>query len=851
MSGLSPTALREHGDRPALVTSASILTHAQLADRVEEAAGRLGTERRLVLLRARNAPDMVVLFLAALHGRHPVLLVDAANPEATRSLVGAYDPDVVAEPADDEQGWTITERRAGTRHDLHPDLALLISTSGSTGSPKLVRLSLANLEANAASIGAYLGLDVGDRAITTLPLAYCYGLSVLTSHLRAGASVVLTDRSVIDPDFWDLLRRTRATSFAGVPYTFELLDRIGFAEMRLPHLRTVTQAGGRLHPDRVRRYAELGRRDGWDLFVMYGQTEATARMAYLPPALAATRPTSIGMPIPGGRVRIDPVPGAPPGAGELVYRGPNVMLGYAEGPPDLARGRTIDELRTGDFARLAPDGMLELVGRRSDFLKIAGIRVDLRAVEELVARHGTRAAAVGTDDELVVFTEADAPVDLPGVIRGAICLPAGALRIVSVEELPRLSSGKLDRETLARRAEAAEPVAAVPRTGEGIASVRELYAATLGRAEVADADTFASLGGDSLSYVEITLGLEDILGHLPEGWESMTVGQLGTIAAPAAAAGRPRWWTTLTRRRSIEMSMALRALAIVLVVATHIGIVTAAGGAHVLMAVAGFNFARFRLTSAERTDRLAAQLRATARIALPAMLWVAALLLLTDEYEIRHMLLVNALVRDELWGNLWFIELLVYIGLAMAALLAIPAVDRAERRWPFAFALGILGVGLLFRFELLDFGVPYTMPVLWLFALGWAACRAQGRWQRALVLGVALLSVPGYFDSLERNAVIAAGLLLLIAVRRVVVPDALARAAAVLAGASLFIYLVHWEVWPLFDGWYGLPALGASIAAGIVLWRAATHAPMAIARLGRWMAGAPGIPATALRRAWE
>jgi acyl-CoA synthetase (AMP-forming)/AMP-acid ligase II len=836
--------------RPALVTETGTVTHAEVRRRVMAATERLGPRRRLVLLAGRNHPEAVILYLAALHGRHPLILADAGNPGALSALIRTYDPDVVARPADgDPDRWEIVERRPGTRHELHPDLALLLSTSGSTGSPKLVRLSLASLEANAEAIGEYLGIRETDRAITSLPLTYCYGLSVVNSHLARGASVVLTEDSVIDPAFWRLFETSEATSFAGVPYTFDLLDRVGFANMTLPHLRTVTQAGGRMDPETVRRHAELGRRNGWELFVMYGQTEATARMAYLPSAMAANRPESIGMPIPGGSLRVDPIPGAPPGTGELVYRGPNVMLGYANGPTDLALGRTTDELRTGDLGRQGSDGLFEIVGRRADFLKIAGLRVDLRGVERLVARLGVRAGAVGIDDALVVVIEPDAPAHLHPAIRDAIGLPSSAVRVVTVPELPRLPSGKLDRGALRDLAAASDAPGMPGHTPGGLAAVRDLYEKSLGLEDVADSDTFAGRGGDSLSYIEVTLGLEEILGRLPDGWASLSIGELGAMAP---ATDRPaRWWTPLTRWRSIDTSVALRALAILLVVGTHIGMIAAPGGAHVLMAVAGYNFARFRLTAADRTDRLRAQLHAVARIALPAMAWVAAVLLLTDQYEIRHMLLINALVRDELWGNLWFIELLVYIGLAMAALLAVPAVDRAERRWPFGLALAVLGIGLLFRFELVDFGVPYTMPVLWLFALGWAASRAEGWWQRGLVLGIGLLSVPGYFESFERNALIAFGIGLLVCVRRVRVPGGVARAAGVLAAASLYIYLVHWEVWPLFQGWYGLPSLGASLAAGVALWLAASRAPAALDRLGRWAAEETGPPSTLFRRPSE
>ena len=252
---------------------------------------------------------------------------------------------------------------------------------------------------------------------------------------------------MVDPCFWELFRRRGATSFAAVPYTFELLERVGFADMDLPSLRYVTQAGGRLAPESVRKYAELGRRSGWEFFVMYGQTEATARMAYLPPELAADVPGAVGIPVPGGSFRIDPVPGLE--HGELVYSGPNVMLGYAECPEDLAAGRTVTELRTGDLARLHPAGVYEVVGRRSRFVKIVGLRVDLGQVERLLADLGVQAASAGTDDGVVVAVEGDHDAHLLGkVLAQGMGLPRAALEVHAVERLPRLATGKLDYQAV-------------------------------------------------------------------------------------------------------------------------------------------------------------------------------------------------------------------------------------------------------------------------------------------------------------------------------------------------------------------------------------------------------------------
>ncbi|TDB72687.1 AMP-binding protein, partial [Micromonospora sp. KC721] len=445
--------LARHGDRAAVVTADGTLSYAELARRVVEAARRLGEQRRLVLVTGANTVDALVSYLGALYGGHAVLLVPGDGPAAA-TLTEAYDPDVVI--GADGGGWTLRERRDGSAHEPHPDLALLLSTSGSTGSPKLVRLSHDNLQANADAIAGYLGIRDTDRAVTSLPLHYCYGLSVVHSHLARGAALVLTDRSVADACFWELFRAARATTLAGVPYTFDLLDRVGFATMDLPHLRYVTVAGGRLAPDQVVRYAELGRRGGWDLFVMYGQTEATARMAYLPPDLAATRPQAVGVPVPGGSFRLAPAADQPDGVGELVYTGPNVMLGYAERPADLASGRTVDELYTGDLARQSPDGLWEIVGRRSRFAKILGLRVDPQQVEELLAAHGVTAACLGSDDELLVALVGEAdPRRVRRLVAEDIGLPPRAVRVLPVDALPRLATGKVDYSAL--RALAATP----------------------------------------------------------------------------------------------------------------------------------------------------------------------------------------------------------------------------------------------------------------------------------------------------------------------------------------------------------------------------------------------------------
>ncbi|MFF1881338.1 AMP-binding protein [Pseudarthrobacter sp. NPDC058196] len=833
--------LADYGDTPAIITDQMTVTYRELAERVDAFARELGTGRRLVALAASNDVESLVAYLAALVGGHPLILLPEDKPSALDALVTAYDPDVVIRP--DNGQISLVERRQGSRHELHPDLALLLSTSGSTGSPKLVRLSHGNLQANAESIASYLGITAGDRASTTLPMSYCYGLSVINSHLSRGATLVLTGLSVVDPCFWELFRQQRCTSFAAVPYTFELLERVGFDDMDLPHLRYITQAGGRLGPDRVRRYAQLGALRGWELFVMYGQTEATARMAYLPPHLAADHPEAIGRPVPGGTFRIDPLEGLHDG-GELVYSGPNVMLGYAETPEDLSQGRTITELRTGDLARKNGAGLYELVGRRSRFVKIVGLRVDLGQVERILADLGVAAASTGTDDRLVVAVEGNHDTQLLSkVLAQGVGMPRTALTLYAVQELPRLGSGKLDYPAVAAlaadRTQAAgtftgtpAPAAALAETNgtasrepsddtlgstAGTVTVAQIFKDALEVAEVEDTATFVSLGGDSLSFVAASVRLEQVLGHLPPDWHVTPVRAL----EPGPQLNGPSGASALKRTLApIDTSILLRAVGIIFIVSTHIGLFDWQGMAHVLIAAAGYNFARFQL-SGQRMPRLRRQLVSIGRIALPAMAFIAFAYLVTDRYSLANIVLLNAVlgpVEVTTQWHFWFVEDVVYILLAMTALLAVPWIHRTERRFPFLYPLILFGAGLLTRYELVEPGIPHTIPALWLFALGWAVARSRNFLQRGVVSKLTVLTVPGFFDDVARESTMMAGILLLTWLPVLPVPRFLTRPAALLAGASLHIYLVHWLVYPPLADLNRPLAVAASLAAGIAYW---------------------------------
>lgn len=785
--------LERHGDRPALLTAERTVTYRDLADRADALLERLGPERRLILLRGHASIDLVVALCAALRGAHPVILAPPERAERPDDLDSTYSPDIVI----DTDAGLVDVRRRQSAHALHPGLALLLTTSGSTGSPKLVRLSRRAVRANAAAIATYLDLTPRDRALLTLPPHYCYGLSVLTSHLYTGAAIVVSDYSVLDACLWELAGRHRVTGFAGVPYTFDQLDQAGFP--KLESLRYVTQAGGKLPADRVRGYVELGRSQGWDFFVMYGQTEATARMAYLPPKLADLHPQAIGVPIPGGSLRIDQ-PDAD-GVGEIVYAGPNVMMGYASRSDDLARGHELQELHTGDLGRENDDGLFEVVGRRSRFAKVFGLRLDLEEIERRVP-----CAAVDLDGALgIVSPLGDAPAQV-----AALCeLPGWAVHGVCAD-VPRTAAGKPDYAAAARlvRSRPDEPTP----VDEDLC---QLYRSLLGRA-ARPADSFVSLGADSLAYVELSVRLGGLVDPLPADWHRRTIAELSQLRRRS-----DRWWGRSWSR--VEPTVLLRALAIVLIVGTHANLLSIPGGAHALLAVCGYNTARFLPAGRRAAARL---VTAASAIALPSMVWIGAMCAL-GIYAPTSVLFLNGLLGSDQWSiewQFWFLEAAVWTLVGLAVVFCVRPIRRFDARFPFAAALVLLALAAGARYGLVGVGAGpterYSVPiVLWCFALGWAAARARSVPQRLTVTFAALTLALGFFGDIRREAIVAAAVLVLLWVRPVALPRWLANLSGALAAGSLSIYLTHWQVYPHLETHFPLAAMLLSLAVGLAYHR--------------------------------
>lgn len=420
------------------------------------------SQRSLVVCLCSNSVGALVGYTSSILNHHPVLLLDAQiDEELLQYFIEVYQPDYLWIPQERNQNYgevvfknhnyQLVKTPCSSKSAFYDDLALLLTTSGSTGSPKLVRLSYKNLIANTDSIISYLGITSSERPITTLPMNYTYGLSIINSHLKVGATLLFTEKSLMQKDFWEFMIQEKATSFGGVPYTYEMLNKLFFFRRELPDLKTMTQAGGKLLPDLHKKIAESARNHNKNFIVMYGQTEATARMAYLPADKSLEKCGSMGIAIPGGRFELINDNGElidiADTVGELIYYGDNVMLGYAQSREDLCKGdECFGRLETGDMAKFDKDGFYYIVGRKKRFLKIFGNRLGLDETECLIKSHfsNIECACLGKDDKLYVFiTDKTLCHEVKKFLVDKTKLNPVAFTVIYLSEIPKNDVGKI------------------------------------------------------------------------------------------------------------------------------------------------------------------------------------------------------------------------------------------------------------------------------------------------------------------------------------------------------------------------------------------------------------------------
>lgn len=452
--------LTKFRNKIAAVSKTDIITYGDLVDQGSILLSHL-PKRCLVFNLCSNVTGSFFGYITFLnHHIVQLMLADDLDKDLLKNLISTYHPAYLWVPKNIQAElpyekvvefyeYVLLKTDLDT-DPLHKDLALLLTTSGSTGSPKLVRQTYQNIRSNAESIAEYLEITDAERPVTTLPMNYTYGLSVINSHLLKGATILLTNKSLMQKEFWDFFKEQQATSIAGVPYTYEMLKRLRFFRMELPSLKTLTQAGGKLSPELHREFAEYAKEKGKRFVVMYGQTEATARMSYLPWQKTLEKCGSMGIAIPGGRFDLIDEDGkiitSPEVTGELVYTGPNVTPGYAECGDDLIKG---DErqgvLVTGDLAKRDADGYYYIVGRKKRFLKIFGNRVNLDETERLIkaAFPDTECACIGKDDKMTIcITSQEKHTEIKNYLSQKTGLNHVAFQVKTVQQIPKNDAGK-------------------------------------------------------------------------------------------------------------------------------------------------------------------------------------------------------------------------------------------------------------------------------------------------------------------------------------------------------------------------------------------------------------------------
>ena len=446
------------------------ITYSDLHQQVEDFA-KLFTSKHLIFIIGENDIATIVAYLSSVEsGVVPLLLGSKTNPSQIDNLISIYKPKYIFQKIDLNvhnnysfssrfKGYSFFLRDVLEEIELHPDLALLLTTSGSTGSPKLVRLTKKNLTSNAISISKYLDIKSNDRAISSLPFNYSYGLSVINTHLNSGASIVLTNSSMMERDFWHLINKHSVTSLAGVPYNYEMILRLGIDRLKIPSIKKMTQAGGKLSFDKIDRINATLKQKNISFYTMYGQTEATARISYLAPDDIDKKPGSIGKAIPAGKMWLQGKKGKvieeTDSIGELVYSGDNVSMGYALSLSDLMLG---DEnkgiLRTGDLARCDSDGYFFIEGSINRFIKIYGNRISLNSLERIIFDKGFENVVIGGNNQILicVSNNKNLSVDkLKSEVSKEININHRSIQIKIVSDFPRLANGKIDYKVMQKK----------------------------------------------------------------------------------------------------------------------------------------------------------------------------------------------------------------------------------------------------------------------------------------------------------------------------------------------------------------------------------------------------------------
>lgn len=418
------------------------------------------SKNNLSFLYVKNRIEQVGLYFSLLKTSSAIVLLnETLNNELKRFLEEKYKPFIIFDnhrkSINDYDNKVITSSvfsinifisKNKKSIKIHSNIKLLLSTSGTTGSPKFVKLSENNLIENAKSILDYLPINEKDTTPLNLPFYYSYGLSVLHTNAIAGADIVCDVADILQREFWDEFSEFGYTSISGVPYIYEMLNRIGFRKKKHSSLKYCTQAGGNLNEKTKRLFIDYFKENKIKFFVMYGQTEATARISYVPPDKLQENITSIGIPINNGVLKIDK------NTNELLYKGPNIFGGYARNPEDLQKWESKEILHTGDIA-VEQNGFYIIKGRLKRFVKLFGNRINLDEIETLLKNNfpGILFASVGLNDKKLIVAFNDKNIgkkEVSDFIYKRLKIHSSVIKPIFLETFPLTDNGKIDYQKI-------------------------------------------------------------------------------------------------------------------------------------------------------------------------------------------------------------------------------------------------------------------------------------------------------------------------------------------------------------------------------------------------------------------
>lgn len=423
-------------------------------------------ERQLVFCLCENKIGSLVGFLSLYDNKDVCLLLSAhIDRELLKELNETYCPSYYWMPTKmlsefsfdcvhSVMGFSLC--KTGKRPpQMHPQLSMLMTTSGTMGSPKLVRHKYGNIESNAKNVANIFGWTIDDRGIIDLPMQYTMGLNVITSHLYAGATVLLVESNLLSPNYWKFIKDQKGTNFTGVPYSYEILNKLRFQRMDLPYLHTLAEGGGKMSNALFETFSKYAEDNNMSFFATYGTTETSARLSFLSPNEAVTHIGSIGKAIPGGKLSLVDEHSneitCPEVEGELKYEGPNVTMGYGTCIKDLLKG---DDFRgsylTGDIAKMDADGYFYIVGRKKRFLKLYGLRISLDQSEKIINEaFKMECICTGDDNKMRIYiTDEALKDDVKNFIAKKTGLISKSFDINVISEIPRFENGKINYKQL-------------------------------------------------------------------------------------------------------------------------------------------------------------------------------------------------------------------------------------------------------------------------------------------------------------------------------------------------------------------------------------------------------------------